>query len=484
MKKQVYLLITAALILSAHVIGQAQGLRVEQGVSNTSTQTGGMAWIGNPASLYLSLDNNEVQARSGANAGTLFLNFFGGNVDLLGNSNTTGDLNVDGSGLFYDNSSNRVGIGTTLPGSPLHINASGGEMLRLESTAGNSYIGFRAGTTLEMWVQNSGDNMDVTNNVGGDLAIRANGDDVILDAQNEIRFLAGGSGEDAIINSVGNMGIGTLSPIDRLHVVGDARFADGNIVLTQGGEAFNIDLRTDGKVAFEANGSVGANTVVLDDDTGFVGVGLANPTEQLHVLGNLRCQGGLRLGSIEELTDGGASTIASNSDLDPTTNLIRDMGSATLAWDDINADNFINISDMRSKSNVVDMSYGLDEILQLNTIKYTLTADPDQEQKLGLSAQQLLTIVPEAVKTHDHIYDTEGNFIEVVERERMGVTYNTLIPVLINAIKELNDKVENGNLTGQDSSRSADLEDLVRLQQEQIANMQAQIADLQSKLSE
>lgn len=146
----------------------------------------------------------------------------------------------------------------------------------------------------------------------------------------------------------------------------------------------------------------------------------------------------LGIGSIEFLLDGVAETTINNA-FSPTTHLNRDLGfsSATRAWDDIYADNIVTTSDIREKDGVTDLSYGLKEIMKMRPVSYKLTRDPFGETKLGLIAQEVLPLVSESVKTHDHkILDEKTGKYEEVELERMGMKYQQLIPVLIKATQE------------------------------------------------
>jgi len=65
---------------------------------------------------------------------------------------------------------------------------------------------------------------------------------------------------------------------------------------------------------------------------------------------------------------------------------------------------------------------------------------PDRDTKLGLIAQEVLNVVPEAVKTHDYqMPETENEeeaIPERVELETLGISYSSLIPVIIKAMQE------------------------------------------------
>ena len=98
-----------------------------------------------------------------------------------------------------------------------------------------------------------------------------------------------------------------------------------------------------------------------------------------------------------------------------------------------------SVSDIRYKKEVTPLSYGLSDVIRLNPIKFKY--DLPQEKRsgndanfhLGFSAQDVLEIIPEAV-----IYDNN--------RELYGISANELIPTLVNAIKELNTKLDAANV--------------------------------------
>ena len=97
-------------------------------------------------------------------------------------------------------------------------------------------------------------------------------------------------------------------------------------------------------------------------------------------------------------------------------------------------------SDIRNKNLVGDgtVPYGLAEILKLNPIKYQYKKE--LKDRIGFSAQQVEPIIPESV------YDT-GEDKDILDNEITGDTikamyYVDLIPVLVNAIKELSAKID------------------------------------------
>ena len=93
-------------------------------------------------------------------------------------------------------------------------------------------------------------------------------------------------------------------------------------------------------------------------------------------------------------------------------------------------------SDERIKNVLGPCTYGLASVLQLDTVKYELKDEPGVA-KIGFIAQQVNPVVPESVfDTGEEIPGHEG------EPTRLGMEYVALIPVLVNAIKELSAEVD------------------------------------------
>jgi len=103
-------------------------------------------------------------------------------------------------------------------------------------------------------------------------------------------------------------------------------------------------------------------------------------------------------------------------------------------------------SDIRLKDLVGDgsVSYGLSEINQITPIKFKYKKDPRTasdisngdviKTRIGFSAQQVKSIIPEAVYDTDEQVEGEDNI--------MAMEYVSLIPVLTNAVKELSTEID------------------------------------------
>lgn len=350
----------------------------------------------------------------------------------IGGSGTTNYLSkwsnassLTSSSIFENNSGN-VGIGTITPFSKLDVVGD----LRL---------------TSRMVMINAGQAFNIQLRPDGKVAFEADG----LTGDNTLVI------DD---DGVKGVGIGTDSPVEKLHVEGNVRLANGSVKFAEGGQLFNIDLRTDGKLAFEADGTVGDNTLVIDDDADksvMIGTSTATTGFKLKVVGQAIFEDGVFFGSIESLTDGGANTIASNSNINPTTHLVRDLGTSSLAWDNVNADDFVNISDARYKTNIQDLTYGLDEIMKLRPVTFAWDLENQRDRvKIGMIAQEVQAVIQEAVVSENYEFDNHTNTGEWVPTEKLGITYHALVPVLIAGIQE---------------------------QQQMIQTMQQQMADLEAE---
>jgi hypothetical protein len=91
-------------------------------------------------------------------------------------------------------------------------------------------------------------------------------------------------------------------------------------------------------------------------------------------------------------------------------------------------------SDRRIKKDIVDIEYGLETVMQLKPKRYTLI--DKNVANIGFIAQELQTVVPEAV-TGEEIEYSENDTPQEKAAKTMGVSKETLIPVLVKAIQEL-----------------------------------------------
>ena len=96
-------------------------------------------------------------------------------------------------------------------------------------------------------------------------------------------------------------------------------------------------------------------------------------------------------------------------------------------------------SDVRLKENIRTLENPLDQILQLNGVKFNWKHGTDKKDHIGFIAQEVERIIPEVVITSKvTIEDDESMRVD----NQKSVAYQNIVPVLVEAIKELSDKVE------------------------------------------
>jgi len=87
-----------------------------------------------------------------------------------------------------------------------------------------------------------------------------------------------------------------------------------------------------------------------------------------------------------------------------------------------------NASDSTLKRDITDMQkYGLAELMKMRPVSYYYKSDSTNKLEIGFIAQEMKLIIPEVVS------GDEGN---------MGISYGNLVPVLVNAIKEQQSKID------------------------------------------
>jgi hypothetical protein len=166
------------------------------------------------------------------------------------------------------------------------------------------------------------------------------------------------------------------------------------------------------------NGNVQENDALVVKDRR-VGVGTANPTQRLHVNGNVR------------------------------------------------ANRFLTSSSERWKTNIQPIEGALEKVENLRGVSYDWKADGKHD--IGLIAEEVGKVIPEVV-----VYEENG-------KDATAVDYAKLVPVLIEGMKEQQQMLEDKDAQIAVLKQEKDAE--IVAQQEQIRTQQQEIAALQARMT-
>ena len=318
------------------------------------------------------------------------------------------DAFTQGTPIALDQTNNRVGIGTDLPDTSLHISAASSARLRLEDTTNNVKADILVGDTSSV----------IGNASNHDLAFMTN----------DINRMT--------IDSSGLVGIGTDTP---------TTYGDSNTklaVVTPTSNANDVNIR------FGTNDVKG---IIFVNDVSGNGVGFGTTTDD-HVQFNTNNTERMRIDSSGRLRLGGTftGTFPGNDEqtfmLDGTMGLkadgdgvrfYRESNSSQVGAIAINTSStsYNTSSDYRLKEAVVDMTGAIDRVKALAPKRFNFIADSDTTVD-GFLAHEAQAVVPEAVTgTHNEV-DDGGNPV------MQGIDQSKLVPLLTAALKESIAKIE------------------------------------------
>ncbi len=352
---------------------------------------------------YLSTTTQTITPSSGVALSAALGTASSPSYSFIGDSNTgifspaadTIAFAEGGTEVMRINSSGNVGIGTSSPQSLLDLTGND-PTIRLTDNGGSPTATF---------------------------SMRS------ADATYRIRDVTNGA-DRLTIDSSGNVGIGTTSPARNLTVKGSTGIAAERDIDTD-----RLIMTYDGINQF-ANASGGGNYNNLT----FTQSNNSGSKERMRITSG---------GSLEFASDAGILQLATNQTMRiPSTGGISYVGninSATvfqIAYNSTSsgvqlssgATSWGTFSDSRLKNITGTYTNALNDIAQIQPVKFTWKADKDSKPQVGVIAQSIQNVVPEAVDSTT----IEMNGTE----EYLTIRYTELIPLMIAAIQELNEKVE------------------------------------------
>ena len=320
---------------------------------------------------------------------------------------------AEGSGLFVGRADNDGVL----------IYDAGDDGVSVVTAADNLFQGGGNGNEV-FTVSNTGDvtatsftgvGSGLTNVPGDNLGNHTATQNIVLGSN----WLSGDGGNEGLsVSSSGRVGIGISSPNETLEIGGD-----GRVFIGDGGGVNRSGLLIDGNettdhIRLQSYGygtspdidmkiNPGGGNVIINEASGSVGIGTSSP------------------GSYKLYCNGSAAKPGGGSWTDP--------------------------SDKRLKDIHGNYTRGLNEILQLNPISYNYKPGneldlPNNEEYIGLIAQEVEKLIPEAV--------------EKMESGYLAVNNDPIIWAMLNAIKEQNNEMI--SIKSENQELKTQLEDLVK----------------------
>ncbi|PWK19675.1 tail fiber domain-containing protein [Xanthomarina spongicola] len=222
-------------------------------------------------------------------------------------------------------------------------------------------------------------------------------------------------GESTVSSGISSVAMGaeTTASGNGSFAMGDSNIASGNTsvalgIITQASGDYSLAMGNNVQVSSFAASALGYNLINDDSYATVVGQNNDNTTTSsaLFQVGN----------GVSTANRTNAFTVFRN-------------GTATLAG------TLTQSSDRRLKQDIIELDYGLNEVLQLKPVSYHWKKHPDQPKSLGLIAQEVQPIIKEIV----HIAEDKDN--------TLSISYTELIPVLIKAMQEQQAIIDNQKQT-------------------------------------
>ncbi|EQC44518.1 endosialidase chaperone [Bacteriovorax sp. BSW11_IV] len=398
-------------------------------------------------------------------------------LDVNGNVKITGDLKMSGSDSYIWTN----GTGTGYTG--IYDQANSKVLLYTSET--NGHVGVGTATPNSKLTVNSNvfTNAPLNHAEGGLLVINGNdfggiglldrdGNSATTNDYSTVLFYGDDLGEDlhlshwrsgasafrhdvTIKGETGKVGFGTTNPESIIHVVGGAPYLTWEETDTT--QKFYTGV--DGAGWWIRQGTTANPDIFTVKNTGFIGINDSTPSAALTVGGNIAASGWVGAGC-----EGACSTDAYVINYADGRIHTYD-GSSAVCSKAGGASTFTCSSDERLKNTVEDFTDGLNYVLQLRPRTYYWNNDDKNILQYGFIAQEVQKVIPHAVSEQER---PEGVFL--------GLDQGAFTPYIINAIHDLDAKIENNRAMMKAMSEGVVLEN-----SRKIASLEKEVDDLKKE---
>lgn len=373
-----------------------------------------------------------------------------GTAQIIGDNSLFTIRSTDGS-LAFDTSSNErmridsngnVGIGNTNPSHNLTLGSA-------TSTGTTS-----ARLKVYRGADDSGQNLEM----GFNHITVTRDSNPLSSAQSTFSIKQKGSDGERVaiqVDTSGNVGIGTASPICDLDIHGTLLFSttptNSEWMFETGATSFGIK---------EKVGSSFTSRVTFKDG-GNVGIGTANPVTRLDVAADPSNPWAMQIERADNSGQNSGRVFFDSSS--GAWCLVNENGNFQLRWNGTpgsssgtsklqvvaNANAWTAVSDERLKENISEISNALDIIKDKRCTRFNYADDSDKRKTVGFIAQDWVDDLPEVVNVSKGLDVDDENDTD----EYFGLEYQGIIPVITKAIQEQQQIIE--DLKSQNESLAA-----------------------------
>ena len=285
----------------------------------------------------------------------------------------------------------------------------------------------------------------------------------ISDPLNEANSFGTTAENQFLIRAVGGVGIGTNAPESPMHIKGQGTSAGST------GNSNEVVMTIEPN-DMTSNVAAVINKLEINKESALMFSNNSQPEFDIRTTGGTTIDFnhydnlGTKSLLMKLIRNPGSNRMDVNVNVEPFSNNSFNLGAENYRWTTIYATNPLDVSsDKRLKENVVEIGYGLSEILSLRPVSYNWKQGNTEQLHIGLIAQEVESIIPEIVSQTNN------------EKAMRSMRYTELLPVLIKATQEQQILIE---------QQDRKIEELIEQKNIKIQELEALIHSLLEKLSD